>query len=240
MSAYKVLAFSSSRVGTSGYLAANAPVINDFLGGERFTIAFIPFADASNEYEAYAQKVRAGLNSLGAEIVTVEDNASGKTISTADAIMIGGGNTFKLLHHLYQYDLMELIKAKVKAGTPYIGWSAGANITGLTIGTTNDMPIIEPESFSALAFLPFQLNPHYLNVPVVGHNGETRDERLLEYLAVNPSASIIGLPEGSYLKRVGDRLQYFGDLAGMVFRAAQTGQPVRTPVTNGEDLSWLL
>ena len=153
--------------------------------------------------------------------------------------MVGGGNTFKLLHHLYEYELIELIRNKVNAGIPFIGWSAGANIAGATIGTTNDMPVIEPKSFKALGFFPFQINPHYLNVQPEGHNGETRDERLTEYLKVNPKATIIGLPEGTALHLEGNALKLVGQVPAVVFRlASNQTDPVRTIINTGSDLSF--
>src|SRR5690606_31256755 len=140
-----------------------------------------------SDYEAYARKVREGLKNPLLNIIPVLPGNAKKLIQDADGIMVGGGNTFKLLHDIYQLDLLSLIQEKVNTGTPYIGWSAGSNITGLSIATTNDMPIIEPPSFKALGFFPFQINPHYLNLTTEGFHGETRDQRLEEFLKLNPS-----------------------------------------------------
>ncbi|HEX8461025.1 MAG TPA: Type 1 glutamine amidotransferase-like domain-containing protein, partial [Segetibacter sp.] len=118
---------------------------------------------------------------------------------------------------------------------------AGSNITGLTICTTNDMPIIEPASFKALAFFPFQINPHYINIKAEGHNGETRDERLQEYLLVNNQATIIGLPEGTALQLEGKTLTLAGDVPAVIFKnkTGKTGSE-KTAIEARADLSYLL
>jgi dipeptidase E len=240
MSSPRLLALSSSRVGNGGYLEAAVMPIKQFLQDKPLNIAFIAFAAADNNYEAYADKVRQGLASLGHTINVVNDEHGKQTIEAADVIMVGGGNTFKLLHDIYAHDLLELIKLKVQNGTPYIGWSAGANITGLTIGTTNDMPIIQPKSFTAFGFLPFQVNPHYLNVKPAGHNGETRDDRLTEYLLVNPKATIVGIPEGTALLLQHGKLSFTGEADGVIFTSANNNTVSKTSITPGTDLSYLL
>ena len=213
----KILAFSSSRSGNSGYLETALPVINHFLGDEKRTIAFIPFASVDS-YVEYYQKVNEALKSLSHEIkVVVPENAK-QILEESDCIMVGGGNTFKLLHDLYELDLMDIIRRKLKSGTPYIGWSAGSNILGASIFTTNDMPIVQPESFTALNILPFLINPHYYNQDVAGFNGETRDMRLEECLKTNPSASVLALPEGSAVNLKDFNLQYIENGPGYIFR----------------------
>jgi len=159
-----------------------------------------------------------------------------RTIEECEGVMVGGGNTFKLLHDLYELDLVDLIKRKVDEGVPYIGWSAGANLTGLSIGTTNDMPIIEPRSFKAFGFLPFQINPHYYNQVTEGFNGETRDMRLEEYLKVNPDRLVVGLPEGTALILKDGILRYEGKEPAIVFSAGSEGV-VREEMNGGSDLS---
>lgn len=237
----RVLALSSSRVKNAAYLEMAAPVIQNFLGNGVLNIAFIPFADADNNYDEYLDKVKAGLSELPYTIDVVKPESAKSVIERADVIMVGGGNTFKLLHHLYEYELFDFIRQQVLAGKPYIGWSAGSNIAGQTIGTTNDMPIIEPKTFKALHFFPFQINPHYLNVKPEGHNGETRDERLMEFLKLNPKASIIGLPEGTSLQLEGPSLKLLGEVPAVLFQVNNNNSTtIRTTINVGADLSWLL
>ncbi len=241
MSSPRVLALSSSRSGKSTYLETAIPVIKKFLVDQPLRIAFIPFADADGSYDAYLAKVVQGLKILPYNFDVVKREGANTVIEQADVIMVGGGNTFKLLHHLYEYELIGAISNHVKAGKPYVGWSAGSNIAGLSIGTTNDMPIIEPKSFKALGFFPFQINPHYINFRQDGHNGETRDERLHEYLKVNREATIVGLPEGSALQLEEGVLKLAGQAPAILFRLDKLDSNLlRTTINIGEDLSWLL
>jgi dipeptidase E len=241
MSNKKVLAFSNSRVGDSDFLEMPKQIIHNFLGNKPLKITFIPFAFVSNNYEAYGDRVKDALVDYPYQVQTVLPNNAKAVIANADAIITGGGNTFKLLHDLYALDIIDLIKEKVNNGTPYIGWSAGANIAGPTIGTTNDMPIIQPQSFNALHFFSFQLNPHYFNKPIAGFNGETRDARLKEYLVMNTSKKIIALPEGTYLQMENNTLQFAGVENGFTFSVnAKTGEVVLTEITVGENISHLL
>jgi dipeptidase E len=232
----RVLALSSSRVGNSGYLEMAAPVIQSFLPAAAQKIAFIPFA-AVDSYEAYGEKVQEGLSSLTHTIHLVTNANAKEAIESSDAIIIGGGNTFKLLHDLYEMDLVELIKRKVESGTSYIGWSAGSNLSGATICTTNDMPIIQPKNFEAFGFFPFQINPHYHSVVMEGFNGETRDQRLEEFLKLNPSKKIFCLPEGTYLKVQEDEL-LFGGIAQGVSMTREEGQTIHQVIHPGSILDF--
>ena len=234
----RILACSSSKAGNSSYLEPVVSLASAFLGAGSLQIAFIPFASVG-DYEDYAEKVREGFKSLPHTITLVQPENAVAVIEKADVIMVGGGNTFKLLHDIYAYKLLDIIRDKVSNGIPYIGWSAGANITGPTIGTTNDMPIIEPKSFNSLGLLPFQLNPHYISQKPEGHNGETRDQRLEEFLKMNPGLSIIGLPEGTALQLEGDKLDLIGDVNGVLFNMEE-GIIVRKDIRVGEDVSYLM
>ena len=212
------LMLSASKEGDTPYLAHTLPFIQPLTQNAHHWI-FIPYAGVTVSNDEYLQKVQAGLASLDIEIRGIHEfDDPVAAISQADGVMVGGGNTFHLLHELYRLNLIEPIKARVQQGMPYIGWSAGSNITGLSIRTTNDMPIIEPPSFNALAILPFQLNPHYTNFVLPGHNGETRAQRLKEFTCVDPETPIIGIQEGSALWRRGDTLSLVGEKEAFLFK----------------------
>lgn len=236
----RVLALSSSRVGNKNYLAAAVPMINDFLGEKPMRLAFVPFASVDGDYNGYAAKVREGLSSLPHTIELVAPEKGEDVIENSDAIVVGGGNTFKLLHDIYHFDLFSLIQQKVKAGIPYIGWSAGSNLAGKTICTTNDMPIIQPKSFVAFGFLPFQINPHYYNISIDGFHGETRDQRLTEFLQLNPGVPVVGLPEGTALQLKDKKLQLLGEKSATLFQNNTEGLSSKTELPPGSDLSFLL
>lgn len=235
----QVLAFSSSRVGNGSYLESAAPVIEKFLGNIALNIAFVPFALVDKNYDSYADNVRKGLTGLPYNIQTVTPENAITALSNADAIMVGGGNTFKLLHDLYSLKLMDLIKEKVHSGTPFIGWSAGSNIAGKTICTSNDMPIINPGSFNALGFFPFQINPHYYNQPVSGFNGETRIQRLTEFVQLNPKTAVVGLPEGTALLLNNGNLTLIGESNAILFTWNEE-TVTHKELNKKDDLSFLL
>ena len=234
MAAAQVLAFSSSRVGEGAYLENAVPVIEKLLGKEEKTIAFIPFASV-DDYGEYLEKVRKALSATPYKVEGVTPANAKELIASSNAIMVGGGNTFKLLHDLYESDLVRLIKEKVQNGTPYIGWSAGSNLTGPTICTTNDMPILEPKSFFCFGFFSFQINPHYYNLVIEGFHGETRDQRLEEYLKANPGKKIIALPEGTWLQ-LQDQTITFNGIAQGVLMSREEGQTIHRIIEPGTTL----
>ena len=241
MASKRILAFSSSRAGNYGYLEKASPVINRFIGSKPTNIAFFGFADANRKYEEYGLAVQNGLKNSGLKINVVLSSNAIPLIEDCDAILVGGGNTFKLIHDLQELNLLKLIREKVNSGTPYIGWSAGSNILAPTISTTNDMPVIEPQSFQALELFSFQINPHYYNQKIEGFNGESRDDRLQEFLKMNQNISIVGLPEGSYLKLENNLLQYFGENEGVLFKSANSPAGFsKNPIQSEEDISFLL
>jgi dipeptidase E len=160
-------------------------------------------------------------------------------LQQCDAIMVGGGNTFKLLHDIYQQNLFTLIQQKIANGTPYIGWSAGSNLAGKTICTTNDMPIIQPQSFDAFGFLPFQINPHYYNQVIEGFHGEIRDQRLSEFMQLNPDTIIVGLPEGTALCLDGESLRLLGREGAVLFRL-ENQSVTKVKIDETSDLSFLM
>jgi dipeptidase E len=140
-----------------------------------------------------------------------------------------------LLNQLYQQDLIDTVKTQVNKGMPYVGWSAGTNICGNSIRTTNDMPIVQPPSFDALNFVPFQLNPHYIDYQAPGHNGETRAQRIQEFCILNPKMPVIGIREGGALLLQGNSLLFKGELDGVVFEGRE-----QRVVSANQDLSGYL
>ncbi len=240
MSSKRVLALSSSRAGITNYLETAIPFVKKFLGDKAINIAFVPFASVDNDYEEYGFKVREALGSLPVTIENVLPENAKSIIEKNDGIMVGGGNTFKLLHDIYQLNLLDILRRKIMAGCPYIGWSAGSNITGPTIGTTNDMPIIEPNSFIALNLFPFQINPHYSNQQTIGSNGETRDQRLEEFIKLNPLIKIVCLPEGTALQLAGNKLTFLGKDPGVLFYAEKATSLIRKEISAKTNLSFLI
>ena len=193
------LLISASSYQDTGYLRHCKNWVKDFLGESgKEEILFIPYAGVRRTNDEYEQKVIDRLKNKNIESIHhYEDKIS--AIKNASSIAVGGGNTFMLLHMLYKLNLIEPIKEAVANGTKYFGWSAGANIAGKTMMTTNDMPIIMPKSFDSLNIFPYQINPHFISGKLAGHNGESREERLEEFLIVNPNDTIYALPEGTAL-----------------------------------------
>ena len=194
-----LLLLSSSRVGDTKYLQHALPLIKAKLDGVT-ELLFIPYAGVTVNYDDDTAMVQSALIDSGITVKGIHQfDDPINAINTANAIAVGGGNTFHLLHQLYQNNLINAIQDKVAQGIPYIGWSAGSNIAGLSIRTTNDMPIIEPESFDALQLVSFQLNPHYTDHNPPGHNGETREQRLAEFMVLNETTPIVAIVEGTGL-----------------------------------------
>src|ERR1035437_3194762 len=183
----QLLLISNSTNPGEAYLEWPEPIISKFLNSTTVNkILFIPFAGVNltpagvnPSYEMYTEKVRSVFTNLGYEVYSIVDEENPvKAVEDAECIMIGGGNTFFLVYMLYKWKIMETIRQKIMAGTPYIGWSAGSNVACPSLRTTNDMPIVEPESFNPLNVIPFQINPHYLDDHPTDHGGETREQRI--------------------------------------------------------------
>jgi dipeptidase E len=219
----RLLLISSSNVHGHGYLDHAEPEIRRILEGTR-RVAFVPFA--IKDRAGYTAKVRERLMQMDvAEVVQVE-NAS--NIATADAVFVGGGNTFRLLNELCVRKLIEPIRERVRAGMPYVGSSAGTNIAAPTIKTTNDMPILCPPSFDALGLVSYQINPHYLDPdPDSKHKGETREERIREFLEENDTP-VVALREGTMLRVEDGTTTLLGLRPARIFRRGQ--EPVEVEV----------
>lgn len=224
---------SSSRVGSEGYLQHAIPMIDQHLRDHK-EVLFVPFAGVSVNWDEYTAMVQTALPHLTIKGIHQYTDAK-QAIKSAQAIAVGGGNTFNLLHQLYEQDLLKLIQQRVRQGLPYIGWSAGSNICGKSIRTTNDMPIMQPKSFDALNLVPFQLNPHYSDYQPPGHNGETRAQRIQEFCILHPTTPVIGIREGSALLLQRNQLTLKGELDGLVFKGTS-----QTVITANQDLSQYL
>ncbi len=230
----RVLLISNSTLYGSGYLDHAESEIRDFLGAVR-RIAFIPFA--AYERGKYTAQARARFERMNCELMSLHDVSNPRReVESADAIFVGGGNTFRLLKGLYDFDLLEPIRRVVAEGTPYIGSSAGSIVAGPSLRTTKDMPVVEPPSFAALGLVAFQISPHYLDPdPSSKHMGETQEERILQFLEEN-EAPVAGLREGAMLRVEGERVTLKGSAGARLFRRGE--QPVE--VLPGAEVSELL
>ena len=228
----ELLLISSSATFGTGYLDHAIDAIREILG-ERKRLAFVPFALANRS--AYTRKVEERLAFLSIDEVQLGPRGK-ETLENAEAVFVGGGNTFRLLDCLDRSGLLDVIRERAKAGIPYLGASAGTVLATPTIKTTNDMPIVEPRGFAALGLVPFQINAHYLEAdPASRHMGETREQRLKEYLEEN-DVPVLGLREGSWLRRSGSSLTLGGTAGAKLFRS---GQPPEE-VSPGARLDYLL
>lgn len=215
----RLLLISSSLVHGLGYLDHAEAELRDFLGATR-RLLFVPFAQA--DHEGYTARVRERFAALEIEVEGLHAAADPQAaIAGADAMFVGGGNTFCLLAELQRRALLAALRARVMAGAAYIGSSAGTNLAGLTIGSTNDMPVVWPSGLQALALLPFNLNPHYLDPdPRSTHMGETREARIREFHEHNPQP-VLGLREPAMLRREGDALNLRGAGGARLFRRGE-------------------
>ena len=230
----KILLISNSTLHGRGYLDHAESEIKDILGGGK-RILFFPFA--LQDRDGYAAKARARFAALDCELTSAHVAADpGVALSNTDAIFIGGGNTFRLLKALQDFGWIEPIRERVRSGVPYIGSSAGSNVAGPTIRTTNDMPIVQPRSFDALGLVPFQLNPHFQDPDASStHMGETREERIIQFHEENETP-VVGLREGAWL-RIGVGSVLLGGTRGArIFRRGET--PVEK--ITGDELSSLI
>lgn len=199
-------------------------------------IVFIPYAAVTFPYAEYERRVQARFDELGIRVRSIHQSPNPRMmIRHAEAICVGGGNTFALAKKMQEQQLMGAIRRRIAAGVPYVGWSAGSNVACPTISTTNDMPIVQPESFDAIGAVKFQINPHDLDANPAGHAGETREQRILEYIEANPRRWVVGLREGSMLRLTDEGLT----LIGRPLRLFKKGEPIRE-LQPGEDLSFLL
>ncbi len=210
-----------------GYLEHARDAIGDFLGDGVREVLFVPYAGVRISYDDYAARTRSAFEPLGYRLRSIHEAGDPvAAVREAEAVAVGGGNTFHLVHTLYANGVMEAIRDRVRGGAPYLGWSAGSNVACPTLRTTNDMPIIEPPSFRTLGLVPFQINPHYLDAHPDHHMGETREDRIAEFTVVNPDVYVVGLRERSLLRLDGDALRLLGPKSMRVFRHGEETREV--------------
>jgi dipeptidase E len=212
----RLLLISNSTNHGEGFLDHCLGEIDDFLGPAR-RLVFVPFA--LKDRQGYGAKAAERLADIGVEATTLTADQPGlRMIREAEAVFTGGGNTFRLLKTLEDAGLLALLRERALAGMPYIGSSAGTNLATPTIRTTNDMPIVQPASFDALNLVPFQINPHYIDPdPGSTHMGETREQRLREFLEEN-ATPVVGLRESAWIRVEGDRAVLGGANGARIFR----------------------
>jgi dipeptidase E len=231
-----ILLASTSTLFGSGFLAYLLPELQHHFKDCK-TLLFIPYARSGgithDEYTAKVALTFAKINIVIKGIHEFENPA--EAVQNAEGIFTGGGNTFVLVSQLYKNKIMDVLAEKLKTGTPYLGTSAGSNIAGLTIQTTNDMPIVYPPSFQTLGIIPFNLNPHYIDIDKpTKHMGETREDRIKEFHAFN-SIPVLGLREGSWLEIKGDAMVLKGNYKARLFRQNQLPEELES----GSDLSFI-
>lgn len=211
--------------------------IKKFLGSKIQKTLFIPYAGVTFSFDDYAKKVQNRFNEIGYTVDSIHqyDNPV-SAVEQAEAIVVGGGNTWQLTRMIHDNNLIDVIREKVLTGTPYVGWSAGSNMSCPTIKTTNDMPIIDPHGLHALNLIPFQINPHYLDANPDGHAGETREQRIEEFLEVNQEMFVLGLRESTMLKIHNKHIELIGPRSARIFKYRQEPKEV----SPGGDLSFLL
>ena len=232
----KMIIASTSTLHGGGYLDYLLPTLTEFFKGRR-SLLFVPYARPGGiSHDEYTQRVRDAFAPLGISVTGLHEyEDAAVAIAKAEAIFTGGGNTFLLVTQLYKNNVMNALADAVKTGTPYLGSSAGSNVTGLTMQTTNDMPIIYPPSFQTLGLIPFNLNPHYLDPDLQSkHMGETRETRIKEFHQFN-TIPVLGLREGSWLEVSGDKITLKGDLQARLFRQGKDPEELAA----GSDLSGL-
>ena len=232
-----LLLISNSTLHGSGYLDHCADEIRKFLKNRK-NVLFVPYARPSGmTHENYTKVARERFGKMGYKLKGIHEYSSPKeAVKSAEAIFIGGGNTFVLLNGLYKADILKEIRNKVKEGIPYIGTSAGSNVACKSIKTTNDMPIVYPPSFEALGLLPFNINPHYLDPdPNSKHMGETRETRIKEFHFYNDEY-VVGLREGSILFVSGDEIILKGSTGARIFKGNMEPKEFKP----GDSLDFLL
>ncbi len=232
----RLLLISNSTNAGEEYLKYPVGNIRDFLGNVK-EVLFVPYAAVTFSYDDYVRKVQARFDEFGVKVRGVHEFADPLTqVAKAEAIVVGGGNTFALTKKMQEQGLVQAIRERVLAGVPYVGWSAGSNVACPTICTTNDMPIVQPWSFNVTGLIPFQINPHYLDHNPAGHAGETREQRIEEFIEANPAMWVAGLREGCMLRVEGSKLELIGPRPLRIFKHGRQPRELNA----GDDLQFLM
>ncbi|KUK78074.1 MAG: hypothetical protein XD92_0545 [Proteiniphilum acetatigenes] len=233
----RLLLISNSTNPGEAYLEYPKQQIREFLGDKTVNALFIPYAAVTFSFDEYEEKVNSRFAEIGHHVTSIHRYINPlEAVENADAIVVGGGNTWQLVKMLQEKGLMKVIRKKVKKGTPYIGWSAGSNIACPTLRTTNDMPIVEPLKFKTLKLVPFQINPHYLDEHPANHGGETREMRINEFIEVNRETYVVGLREGTMLLLEDGDLVLIGNRKARIFRYGEEPQEL----SSEDDFTFLL
>jgi dipeptidase E len=205
----------SNSTGERGFLADWLDLLHAFVGDVSEAL-FVPYASVVHSWESYESRVREALAPAGIAVRSIHRETDAiAAVQAAQCVIVGGGNTFHLLHHCRRAGILRPLERRVRDGMRYVGWSAGANLACPTIRTTNDMPVVDPGGLDALGLVDFQINPHFSDALPPGHHGETRTQRLAEFTALNPGVPVLALPEGCHLRVDGDALRYGGSRAGL-------------------------
>jgi dipeptidase E len=233
----KLLLISNSTTPGQPYLDYPKAEIKKFLGEKSIDCLFIPYAAVTFSYEQYEKKVNERFWEIGHSVTGIHHFTDPiKAVEEAEVIVVGGGNTWQLVRMLHEKKLFPVIRKKVLTGAPYIGWSAGSNVACPTLRTTNDMPITDPLGLDTLDLIPFQINPHYLDSNPDGFAGETRAQRIEEFIEVNPKIYVAGLRESTMLKIENDTIKLIGNHTVRIFKKSE--QPLE--LSENDDLSFLL
>ncbi len=240
-----LLLISNSTNAGEEYLQWPRPYIQNFIEETGVkTALFIPYAGVNlapeslnASYDVYEKRVQNVFKDFGVKLSSIHKEKNPKdAVKNAEMLVVGGGNTFHLVKMMHKTGVMKAIRRSIKKGVPYIGWSAGSNVACPSLRTTNDMPIVEPKSFKGLKVIPFQINPHYLDAHPEGHGGETREQRINEFLVVNPKMYVAGLREACLFKIQGKDIKMLGDRTLRVFK--QGAEPVELKAS--DDMRFLL